>query len=223
MRTASTLVAGLMVVALGAGARADDGVPAPPPPGATVVAPVLLAPPPAPPPRRLEVGLAFLPMGVGKITAPVGSKEVTGGASFAYGVGLSATYKLIAGLGVGFAPQAIFNVIYKVNPSQLMSPGAATEYDIMARVAYTLPIVETIAVYAEALPGYSVISIPGASPAKGAVLGFGGGVAMDLGDRAFVNLGAGYQLGYQTVSQVDMTLDNRTRYLRVVLGGGVRL
>ena len=46
---------------------------------------------------------------------------------------------------------------------------------------------------------------------------------MDLGDRAFVNLGAGYQLGYQTVSQVDMTLDNRTRYLRVVLGGGIRL
>src|SRR5580765_720705 len=117
MRTASTLV-GLTLVALGAGARAEDGVPAAPPgapailapaPAETVVAPVLLAPPPEPPARRLEVGVAFLPMAVGKITAPIGTKEVTGDASFAYGVGLSASYKIIAGLGVGLAPQAIFN------------------------------------------------------------------------------------------------------------------
>ena len=45
---------------------------------------------------------------------------------------------------------------------------------------------------------------------------------MDLGDRAFVNLGAGYQIGFQKVSQADLNLDNRTKYVRVVLGGGVR-
>ena len=161
-------------------------------------------------------------MAVGKITSPIGPKEVTGDASFAYGVGLSASYEIIAGLGLGLAPQAIFNVNYKVNPSQLMSPPAATEYDIMARVAYTLPIVETIAVYAEALPGYSIIALPGTSPAKGFVLGLGGGVAMDVGARAFVNLGAGYQIGFQKVSQASMDLDNRTKYVRVVLGGGVK-
>ena len=158
-------------------------------------------------------------MAVGKITAPIGAKEITGDASFAYGVGLSASYRIIAGLGLGIAPQAIFNVNYKVNPSQLMAPPAATEYDVMARVAYTLPIVDTIAVYAEALPGYSIISLPGTSPAKGFVLAVGGGVAMDLGDRGFVNLGAGYQIGFQSLTVAGDKVDTRTRYVHLTLGG----
>jgi hypothetical protein len=230
MRKASTLV-GLTLFAVGATARAEAPAPADVAPAPAVVAPppagAVVAPAPAavgaPPQRRIDLGLAFLPMGFGKITAPFGVAEVTGGASFAYGVGLAASYRVIAGLSLGLAPQAIFNVQYKVYPSQLMNPGAASEYDLMARVGYTLPIVDTIGLYAEVLPGYSIISLPGATPAKGFVLGAGAGVVMDVTDCVFANVGAGYQVGFQTVSQMGMSVDNTSRYLRVVLGGGVRL
>jgi hypothetical protein len=229
MRKASTLV-GLTLIALGAAARAE--VPAAPVPAPPVAAPapapvdVAVAPAPAPAAvgraRRIELGLAFLPMAFGKITSPFGTKEITGGASFAYGGSFALSYRVFAGLSLGFAPQAIFNVQYKVYPSQLMAPGAATEYDLLARVGYTIPIVESVAVYAELLPGYSIIALQGASPAKGLMLAMGGGVAMDMTDRVFANIGAGYQVGFQSVSQMGMTLDNNSRYLRVALGGGVR-
>jgi hypothetical protein len=237
MRKASTLI-GLMVVAFGAVVRAEGPVPAVVAPAPTVVAPAPAVPPPpatavvapapaavwTPPEKRrpIDLSLAFLPMGIGKLTAPFGSNEVTGGASFAYGVSLAVGYKVIAGLSLGLAPQAIFHVQYKVYPSQLMNPGAAAEYDLMARVAYTLPIVETIGLYAEVLPGYSIISLPGASPAKGLVVAAGAGLVMDMTDRVFANVAVGYQVGFQTVSQMGMSVDNNSRYLRVALGGGVR-
>jgi hypothetical protein len=168
------------------------------------------------------IGLSLLPMAVGRFTTPVGAMEATGDASFAYGAGLSASILVIRGLSVGVAPQAIFNVQDKVNPSQLAAPAAAREYDLMARVAYVFSIVETIALYVEVLPGYSLIKQPGANTAKGLVLGFGGGVAMDLTATLFTNLGVGYQMGFQKVSQGGVDADDRTQYLRVALGVGVR-
>jgi hypothetical protein len=227
MRKASTLI-GLTLVTLTATARAQEPVPAvgsPAAPTAEIAgapAPVEAAPAAAPPPRRIAIGLSLLPMAVGKFTTPVGAMETTGDASFAYGVGLSASILLIRGLSVGLAPQVIYNVQDKVNPSQLAAPGAAKEYDLMARVAYAFPIVDTIALYLEVLPGYSLIIQPAANTSKGLVLGFGGGVTMDLTDRIFANLGIGYQVGFQKVLQGDMDADNRTKYVRVALGGGVR-
>jgi hypothetical protein len=225
MRKASTLI-GLTLVALaalGPGARAQDRAPAAPEPAAAVVDPfpVVVTPPPAPRPR-LQVGLSFLPMGLGKITTPIGGMPAPGDASLAYGFGLSASYRLIAGLSVGIAPQIIYNVNYKVYPSELMAPPAGKETDLMARLAYTFPIVETIGLYVEVLPGYSLIGLPDGTSAKGFVLGFGGGVDLDLTDRVFANLGVGYQIGYQSVTISGTVLDNRTKYLRVALGGGVK-
>jgi hypothetical protein len=223
MRKASTLI-GLTLVALGAGARAQEVAPviSPPPPTAGIVAPVPDAPPPGPRRRPIEVGLSFLPMGLGKLTTPVGSMEATGDALFAYGFGLSASYRAIAGLDVGLAPQVIYNVNYKVNPSELAPPPAAKQYDLMARVAYEFSLVDTITPYLELLPGYSIIALPNTNAAKGFVLAVGGGVAMDMTDRIFVNLGIGYQWGFQKVAQTGANLDNKNRYLRVALGGGVR-
>jgi len=221
----ATLI-GLTLVALTATARAQESVPAagaPPTEIAGAPSRVETAPEPAPRPRPIALGLSFLPMAVGKFTTPVGAMETIGDASFAYGVGLSASYTVIGGLSVGLAPQVIYNVQDKVNPSQLAAPGAATEYDVMARVAYAFPIVDTIALYVEVLPGYSLISQPAASAAKGLVLGFGGGVAMDVTDGIFANLGVGYQVGFQKVSaEGGADEDDRTRYVRVALGGGVR-
>ena len=222
MRKASTLI-GLTLFALGAGARALEIAPgASPPPTAGIVAPASDAPPPGPPSRRIEVSLSFLPMGLGKLTTPIGSMEATGDASFAYGAGLSASYRAIAGLYVGLAPQVIYNVNYKVNPSELAPPPAAKQYDFMARVAYEFSLADRITPYLEVLPGYSIVALSGTSAAKGFVLAVGGGVAMDMTDRIFVNLGIGYQWGFQKVPQTGVELDNKTRYLRVALGGGVR-
>lgn len=224
MRKASTLI-GLTLVALTAPARAHEAVPA------ATASPIPqtgeIAGNPAPTettPRRrpIAIGLSLLPMAVGKFTTPVGAMETTGDASFAYGVGLSASILLIRGLSVGVAPQVIYNVQDKVNPSQLAAPAAATEYDLMARVAYAFPIVDTIALYLEVLPGYSLITQPAANTSKGLVLAFGGGVTMDLTDRIFANLGVGYQVGFQKVLQGDMDADNRAKYVRVALGGGVK-
>ena len=94
----------------------------------------------------------------------------------------------------------------------------------MARVAYTLQVVDTIALYAEVLPGFSFILPPasGGDTASGPVFAFGVGSMMDVTSRAFVSLGAGYQVGFQKLPAMDMNLDLRTKYVRVALGGGVR-
>jgi Outer membrane protein beta-barrel domain len=247
MRKASTLV-GLTLMALAAGARAEDAVPAPPPspsaPPAGVdpfpaAVPSPSAPPPAPvgtvgmvapvapeepPPKRIEVGLSFLPMGRGKLTTPSGATDVSGDARLAYGVGLSATYHVIAGLHLGVAPQALFNVNYKVNPAGngIALPASSTEYDLMARVQYAFPLVDGITLYGEFLPGYSRLSHPGASTSKGLVFALGGGAAMDMSDRIFIDLGVGYQVGYQSLNVQGMIRDSRSQFLRVALGVGTR-
>jgi hypothetical protein len=232
MRKASTLI-GLTLVALGARVRAEESapvsapptavivpVPAVPAPAATVVDPFPAAPP-ASPPARFRIGLSFLPLGLGKFTTPINAEPTQGDASFAYGVGLSASVRVIAGLSLGIAPQIISNVNYKAYPGDLTAPSAVRETDLMGRLAYTFPIVQTIDLYVAALPGYSIIGLSGGS-AKGLVLAFEGGVDMGITDRIFVNLGAGYQLGFQSVTEVEGKFDARTRYVRLNLGGGVR-
>jgi hypothetical protein len=229
MRKASTLI-GLTLLALGAGARAEDGVPAAPPAGGApepFAAPVIVAPTPyaaplEPPPRRMQVDLAFLPMGLGKYTTPIGGLPTTGDALFAYGGGASWSYRLLYGFNVGVTAQAIFNVNYKVNPSEIAGAPPARQYDGMVRLGYQFPIVDGITVYVDALPGYSIIALPGTSPAKGLVFAAEVGVAMDMTDRIFAKLGAGYEWGFQKVTQSGSDFDNKTSYLRISLGGGVR-
>jgi hypothetical protein len=236
MRKASTLV-GLILVALGApgaSATAQEAVPAiaapapAPVDSAVAAAPGARVPAPAPRQRRIELGLSFLPMAAGRFTSQVasatGPMRATGDASFAYGFALSGSYRIIRGLSVGLAPQAIFNVKDKVNPDRSMTaaPAAGKEYDLMARVAYAFQVEETIALYVEVLPGYSILQEAVGDTAKGFVLGFGGGVAMNVTDLVFANLGVGYQLGFQKLPAADMNAEVRTKYARVALGGGVR-
>ena len=45
---------------------------------------------------------------------------------------------------------------------------------------------------------------------------------MDMSDRIFINLGVGYQLGYQSLKVVGMSRDYRTEYVRIALGVGAR-
>jgi hypothetical protein len=243
MRTTSTLV-GLTLFALTATARAEEAAPAAAtaePPTAGVASPAHASDPkeaspaavatapatgPAapdiklpPPHRKLQVGLSFLPMALGRYTqSPNTVETVTSDASFAYGFGLSVGYEAMPGLLVGIAPQMIFNVEEKTPEVAGSSP--QKQIDLMARVAYALPITDNTTVYAEVLPGYSVIR--SAAAPKGLVLAFGAGAAIDMTDRIFVNLGVGYQMGFQSWSEGANTFQTRTKYVRVALGGGVK-
>src|SRR5439155_14131969 len=131
------------------------------------------AAPPVGSQRRFDVTLSLLPMGRGKYTTAVGlGDSVTGDAAFAYGFNLAVNFRIIRGLSVGLAPQAIWNVQPKVSATQLASPGASKEYDVLVRIAYTQPLGEGIAVYAEVLPGYSLLAPPAGKSPKGAVVAF---------------------------------------------------
>lgn len=236
MRIKTSTLIGLTLVALGAEARAEDSVPAAPPPAAIVV-PVPAVPvaapaatvvdpfpaaPPASPPTRWRIGLSFLPMGLGKFTTPNNAEATQGDASLAYGFGLSASFRIIAGLSVGVAPQIISNVNYKEYTGVGAAPPAVRETDLMGRLAYTFPVVETIGLYVAVLPGYSTLPLPGGISASGLVLAFEAGADMGITDRIFLNFAGGYQWGFQSVSVVEGKFDARTRYARLNLGGGVR-
>ena len=240
MRTALTFVGLLTSVATAATANAQGPIPVPP----AAATPAVVAPPPAPEPlmvpaepppppkrRRLEVSLSFLPMSLGKFSAVYGGMPITADAALAPGVSPSVMFEVVQGLSVGVAPQYLFNVGTKEDPSGAGNAVVMSrEVDLMARIKYAYEIVETIRVYAEVLPGYSLILPANGDPAKGAVIAVGGGAAMDLGDRLFVNLGLGYQWGFQqrTDTSVRMgvttktTTDVNTDYWRIALGVGYR-
>jgi hypothetical protein len=159
-------------------------------------------------------------MGLGRYKYSTGPlTKVTTDAAFAYGVSLSAGYEVLPNLSVGVAPQVIFNVKEK-DPEVAETSESATQYDLLARIAYALPIADGTSVYAEVLPGYSIIKSP-ATPV-GFVVGFGAGVAMEMTERYFVNIGAGYQIGFQKWKAGANTFETSTRFLRVALGGGVK-
>jgi hypothetical protein len=224
MRTTSTLL-GLTLLALTGSARAEEAAaatapasaeasPLPPPAANVAAAPAVVAAQPVH--RKLEVSLAFLPMALGKFTSSPGGTPKTVDARFAYGAALSVSYEVLEGLFVGLAPQYSFNVGDKSS----LSP--AKELDILVRLAYVYRPAEGIAVYAEVLPGYSLIYPAKGDPAKGMVLVVGAGSVIDITDRVFANLGVGYQLGFQNRTEETTQLETRTKYVRVTLGAGMR-
>jgi opacity protein-like surface antigen len=162
-------------------------------------------------PRKLQLGIAFVPMAAGKVTiAPIGVAEQAD-AAFAYGLGLSVDYRVFEGLSIGFAPQIAFNVEDKGGQNL-----TGKQVDLLLRLAYTYGFGDGIHAYAEVLPGYSIILAD--DRGLGFALAFGAGVAMDVTERAFVNVGAGYEMGFQKFS----SRDDKTTFVRVTLGGGYR-
>jgi hypothetical protein len=212
---------GLTLVATAGVARSQDAVP---------VATASAAPARH---RRLQLSLSFLPMSLGEFKSSYGGMAVNLDAAFAPGVALSVGYEIVRGLSVGVAPQLLFNVKPKEDPITT-NPNASREIDAMARIAYALPLADTIAVYFEALPGYSFVQPKTGDIAKGPVIAVGAGLIMDMSDRIFVNLGGGRQWGFQTrtdtahftmdgVPVVTMTkTDVSFSYWRVALGVGAR-
>jgi hypothetical protein len=222
-RCVSTPLVGLILVAQASAARAAD-VPPAAPPAPVVTAPV--APPvadtpavaaetaPPAPARRFQVGLQFLPMPLGDLSAEQAGVRVDTESRFAFGGGLVVGYEVVSGLVLGVAPQ----VITGAKPRD-EAQSADKEYDLMARIAYRYSFPGVAAVYAELLPGYSIYYPVGTDAAKGFVLAGGVGCEIDFSDRLYVNAGAGYQKGWQAITS---TSDYRTSFVRVALGVGAR-
>ena len=226
MRKVSLFI-GLALFALAGSARAQDEAPAPAgdtaaaPAGDTAAAPAgdtAAAPAPAPEAvkaaaaasdSKMQAGVSLLPMLLGKGKFDSQSYDL----KMAYGIGLSFNYVVIPGLTVGIAPQLILNVKAKDGDGD-----ASKQYDLMARVAYAYTVAPKFAIYAEVLPGYSIISPPHGDSGKGFVIAGGVGAMYDVTDQVFVNLGVGYQYGMQKTSGVK-TSDS---YLRIAVGAGVK-
>jgi hypothetical protein len=230
----SLLVLALTSFALATSARAQDAdpsvVPAPSPaPGAssTATSTVTATPATVPPGEtKMQLGLAFLPMVLGKVQGGNEALMPAADAATAYGIGASFGYNVLPGVSVGVAPQVLFNVKPKDDAN-----AAAIEYDLLARIAYARPVAPGVTIYAEVLPGYSVIMLPsqltnieGASVSnpKGLVVAFGAGASMDVSDRFFVNLGLGFQLGSQKGSIAGTSFTDKTKFVRIALGGGMK-
>jgi hypothetical protein len=227
MRKLSLLV-GLTCVALAGAARAQAEAPAGEPAAATAAPSTEVAPavPAAAvgPAKKMQVGLNLLPMVLGSKGTGATGDDQWADMSAAYGVGLSFGYNVIAGLSVGVAPQFLLHVKGKDDSD------ASKQIDLLARIAYAYDVMPKLAVYAEVLPGYSIILLPSSvtflgekppSP-KGLLIGFGAGAAYDVTDQIFASLGVGYQMGFQKMSVGGSDQDVKTKFLRIAIGGGVK-
>ena len=198
-------------------ATEPDGVPA----EATLAPAVAGAPA-----NNFQVGLAFLPMLLGKVATGPSGTDTSSNLDFAYGVGLSFGYRVLAGLSVGIAPQVVFHLTSKDSAGYSVVD-SEKEYDLMARLAYAYTVAPKLDVYAELLPGYSFVTyhqiILGsqAPRARGMVLGGGLGAAFAITERLYANASLGYQQGFQ-VSHGISDRDVKTKFLRIALGGGVK-
>lgn len=226
MRKLSSLIA-VALLTLAGSARAQEEAPAAAPAGDAAAAPAAepaAAPAPVPAPAadgsKLQVGINFLPMFLGKFSTTFLGQSVDTDAKIAYGVGITAGYNVIPGLTVGIAPQMLFNLKAKDGDAS-----AAKELDLLARVAYTYKVIPELGIYAEFLPGYSIIFPPSEldmNKPKGLVLAFGAGATYDINEQLYVNLGVGYQLGFQKGSMGGVDADYKTKFLRVAVGVGMK-
>lgn len=177
--------------------------------------------------KRFRLGIDLLPVLAAKVETGTHGNNTSSDLDTTYGLCLSAGFRILAGLSAGVAPQVIFHLSGK-DSAGYSTLDSETEYDLMARIAYMQAIGPKVAVYAELMPGFSIVTYDritvGSHPpsAKGFVVGGGFGAAFDITDRFFINGGIGYQQGFQRSSGIIDT-DVKTRFVRIVVGGGAKL
>ena len=178
------------------------------------------------PADKFQVGVAILPMVLGRVTTGPGGDEASSKLDAGYGVGLSFGYRILAGLSVGLAPQVVFHLTAKDSAGYPVIT-SEKEYDLMARIAYAYRIDPNVEVVAEVLPGYSFVTYnqivlgSQAPRARGVVVGGGLGAVIAITERFFANAGVGYQVGFQTSHGIS-DRGVKTKFLRIALGGGVK-
>jgi len=222
------LIVGLVLSVLVSPAHVQEEAPATPEsePTATPSEAALAPAVAGAPANTFQVGVAFLPMLLGRVATGPSGADASSNLDFAYGAGLSFGYRALARLSVGVAPQVVFHLSTK-DSAGYSAIDSEKEYDLMARIAYAYAVVPKLDVYAEVLPGYSIVTynkiVLGSQAPKawGIVLGGGLGAALAITDRFFANASVGYQLGFQKSHGIS-DRDVKTKFLRIALGGGVR-
>jgi hypothetical protein len=178
------------------------------------------------PAPRFQLGVAFLPVLLGKVATGPSNANTSSDLDFAYGIGLTFSYRVLAGLSVGIAPQALFHLTSKDSAGYGVID-SEKEYDLMGRLAYAHTVARGIDVYAEIMSGYSFVTynkvILGsqAPRARGSVAAGGVGATFALTGHLFANASLGYQAGFQT-SHGMSEKDVMTRFVRLAMGAGVR-
>jgi hypothetical protein len=178
------------------------------------------------PANRVQIGVAVLPMLLGKVATGPSGNDTSSNLDFAYGLGLSFAYRVVYGLSVGVAPQAVFHLSSKDSAGYPVID-SEKEYDLMARIAYAFAVSRKVDVYAEVLPGYSFVTYNAilqgskAPKAHGVVVSGGVGAALAITERLYANVGLGYQQGFQTSHGISNS-DVKTRFLRIAVGGGLK-
>jgi len=176
--------------------------------------------------KNFQVGVAVLPMVLGRVTTGPSNNETSSKLDAAYGVGLAFGYRILAGLSVGLAPQVVFHLTAKDSAGYPVIT-SEKEFDLMARIAYAYRIAPKVEVVAEVLPGYSFVTYnqivlgSQAPRARGIVVGGGLGAAVAITERFFANACVGYQVGFQTSHGIS-DRDVATKLLRIALGGGMK-
>ncbi len=164
---------------------------------------------------KMRIALDVVPMPfLGKLKASAGGIDISSDAAFAFGVMPIFDYSINSNFFVGIGPMYTFNVKGKDS-----SGDAAKEIDIMLRVGGGAPVADKVQVYGYLSPGYSIISPPQGDSPKGFVVGAHAGGMMDVTPSAFVNAEVGYQMGFQSVSGVDL----KTSFLQIGLGAGMHI
>jgi len=164
---------------------------------------------------KLRLGANLVPMPFGSTKFDLGALgEAKGDTAFAFGIMPAADYSINQYFFVGFAPQITFNIKGKDSDGD-----AGKMLDLLLRVGGNAPVADAIQLYGYAAPGYSWVIPPEGDSSKGFVVGFHGGVIFDLSPTMFLNGEIGYQLGYQSLHDLDYKLN----YFQIGLGAGARL
>ncbi len=197
-----------------------------PPSDGEVLAAEQPRPTPGPGEGRVEIAVSFLPMLLGRVVTNLNGPDTSFDLDAGYGLSLALAVRIFAGLSLGLAPQVVFHLSAK-DAAGYTVIDSEREYDLMARIAYAYGVIPRLKVYAELLPGYSLVTyhmiVLGAQApnARGTVFGGGLGAAYAIDDRFFAKVGIGYQVGSQ-ISHGIRDVDLETSFLRLDLGGGVR-
>ncbi len=199
-----------------------------PPPAAVPISTGAPQPAAAPTPPETAadqtlLGVLFEIMPAGTLSASeVGAGSASSDTAFSVAIAPFLDVPVLPNFALGFSPQIIFGVKGS-NAAQ-----SATEYDLRARLTTRYPMAPNAQVYARFSPAYSLISVPspppGVSNPAGLVLDFSVGAEIEVLPKLFVVIDVGYQIGFQSTTDVDGTqVDFDSRYLHLGAGLAVGL
>jgi hypothetical protein len=162
--------------------------------------------------------LELLPKGDFDLSAADSGAELgSGDLKDAFAISGTFGYDVIPHLSIGVAPRLIRGVAPAKSQVDSMQ-----ELDLRARVAVHGRIHRVAELYGFVAPGYSWVTPPDDTSAKGPVLAFGAGLTGDIDSTFFMCLEVGYQLGRQVVQQREGDIDAQFNFYEVGVGAGAR-